>query len=262
MATPPRVAARAQLLAYAGGTALLSIGLAWAGWLGAPRKTPAGLMEATAGMPALGVAALGGLVAIVAVVAFVWLAGRRLLALRVAPAPSYSRRELRLRALALTLGAVLVVGALISVLPRSGDEAGNLTRHAEEKRREEIDIRFQQGVAMLQAKQFEHALTAFHRVLALAPAIPEAHANMGFALLGLERYKEAADFFDSATTLRRDQLNAYYGLALALEGMGDLRGAIEAMRTYVHRAPQDDPYVRKANAALWEWQAQLRPVTP
>lgn len=256
MAEVPRGSARLHLLGYAGGTALLSGGLAWAGWLGVPRKMPAGLSEVPAGMFPLLLVALGGLIAIVAVVGFVWVAGRHLLALRIETDPPPSRAALRQRALAAVFGGVVVVGTLITLLPYSSDDAQNLSAHARDKRLEEIDLRFRQGVVMLHANQFEHALTAFHRVLALAPEIPEAHVNLGFALLGLERYQEAADFFDSATSLRRDQINAYYGLALALEGMGDRRGAIEAMRTYVHRAPPQDPYVRKANAALWEWEAQ------
>ncbi|MBI4203775.1 MAG: tetratricopeptide repeat protein [Betaproteobacteria bacterium] len=120
--------------------------------------------------------------------------------------------------------------------------------------RQEIHQRFQQGVIMLHAKQHEHAMTAFHRVLELDPALPEAHVNMGFALIGLERYSAARDFFESAMTLRKDQVNAYYGLAVALDGMGDRAGAIGAMRTFVHLSRPDDPYLRKAQAALWEWE--------
>jgi Flp pilus assembly protein TadD len=124
-----------------------------------------------------------------------------------------------------------------------------------EKKRKEVDQRFQQGVVMLHAKQYDHALTAFHRVIELAPEMPEAYVNTGFALLGKGEFRAAADFFDEATTLRRDQINAYYGLALALAGQGNLRGAVEAMRTYMHRAPPQDPYRAKAEAALGEWQA-------
>ena len=50
--------------------------------------------------------------------------------------------------------------------------------------------------------------------------------------------------------MRREQLNAYYGLAVALEALGDLAGAKGAMRTYVHLGKPDDPYVRKAEAAV------------
>ena len=34
-------------------------------------------------------------------------------------------------------------------------------------------------------------------------------------------------------------------------------GAVGAMRTYVHLTKPNDPYLRKAQAALWEWEAAL-----
>lgn len=128
--------------------------------------------------------------------------------------------------------------------------------HAKEARASEIATRFQQGVVMLHAKQYDHALTAFHRVLELAPKLPEAHVNMGYTLLGLERYQAAHDFFSSAIEIKSSQANAYYGLALALEALGDLPGARGAMRTYIHLSKPDDPYIRKARAALWEWEGK------
>jgi tetratricopeptide (TPR) repeat protein len=121
----------------------------------------------------------------------------------------------------------------------------------------EIDMRFQQGVMMLHAKHYDEAVTAFHRVLQLSPRLVDAHVNMGYALLGLQRDQAARDFFLTAIDLRPYQGNAYWGLATALENMGDLPGALGAMRTYIHLAPADDPYVRRARAALWEWDTQL-----
>lgn len=137
------------------------------------------------------------------------------------------------------------------------DPGASQRAHAHEKRSSEIEARFGQGVAMLHAKQHEHAITAFHRVLELAPDMPEAHVNMGYALLGLERHGAARDFFDSALALRKNQVNAYYGLAVALERLHDLPGAVGAMRTFVHLSRADDPYRRKAQAALWEWESAL-----
>lgn len=128
-------------------------------------------------------------------------------------------------------------------------------RHAHQARRVEIDRRFQQAIAMLHAKKYEHAVTALHRVLELEPRLPEAHVNMGFALIGLGRYAAARDFFRNAIDLRPEQANAYYGLALALEKQNDRHGAIGAMRAYIHLTTRDDPFVRKARAALWEWEA-------
>lgn len=129
-----------------------------------------------------------------------------------------------------------------------------LTHQAEAKARE-VDRRFKEAAVMLHAKQFDHALTSLHRVLELNPQMPEAHVNMGYALLGLKRHTAARDFFAGAIELRPAQANAYYGLALALDALDDRAGALGAMRTYVHLAKADDPFVRKGRAALWEWQS-------
>ena len=125
--------------------------------------------------------------------------------------------------------------------------------HSMQKINAEIGERFRQGVVMLHAKRYKEAIAAFHRVIQLAPEMPEAHANMGYALLGLQRYQAARDFFEGAIAIRPNQVNAYYGLAEALEGLHDRLGALGAMRAYVHLAPADDPYRRKAESAIWEW---------
>ena len=117
----------------------------------------------------------------------------------------------------------------------------------------DVDRHFKQGVVMLHAKQYDHAIAAFHQVLKLAPSMPEAHVNMGFALAGRGEPGPARDFFQSAIALRPRQANAYYGLAVALDALGDRPGARGAMRTYVHLTPPGDPYRRKGEAALWEW---------
>ena len=172
-------------------------------------------------------------------------------------------RDVRLRALLLTAGSVIAGGVAIAYLPdwlhtsvANGTKQVRAT-HAREKIESEIKQRFQQGVASLNARQYDQALTAFHRVLELAPDMPEAHANTGFALIGMERYAAARDFFEGAIALRKNQVNAYYGLAESLEGLNDLPGALGAMRTYLHLAPADDPYRRKAESAVWEWEAKV-----
>lgn len=114
---------------------------------------------------------------------------------------------------------------------------------------------FERGVALLHARRFDYAAVAFHQVLRLAPRLPEAHANMGFSLLGQKRPGAARDFFLAALALNPGQVNAYYGLAEASESLGDMPAALGAMRSFVHLARPDDPFVRKARAALWEWQS-------
>lgn len=174
------------------------------------------------------------------------------------------RRDVRWRALALTVLVVTLGGVVMAALSEGGvfgwrfplpGVASSAVGGAQAETLREIKLRFQQGVVMLHAKRYEHAMTAFHRVLELDPAMPEAHVNMGFALIGLQRFVAARDFFTSAIELRRQQVNAYYGLALALDELQDRPGAIGAMRTFVHLSQQDDPYRRKALSALWEWES-------
>ena len=172
------------------------------------------------------------------------------------------------RPMAAALGVSLFVAgvAAVSLLPKPGLlTAGQATMravnprldpsgHALEARRAELEARFAQGVSMLHARQYGFAATAWHRVLELAPRLPEGHVNMGFTMLGLERYDVARDFFATAIELRPMQANAYYGMAEALDALNDREGAIGAMRTYLHLAPRDDPFARKAQSALWEWE--------
>lgn len=170
----------------------------------------------------------------------------------------------------LLAGLVLLLGALsrspeLASLETSAakhaDPAKDPRGHASAARGQEIDERFQQAVMMLHAGQYEYAITALHRVIALSPRMPEAYVNMGYALLGLKRYKAAHDFFQAAIDIRPYQGNAYWGLAAALEGLNDLPGAVGAMRTYIHLAPSDpksEDYVRRARAALWEWETTLK----
>ncbi len=177
--------------------------------------------------------------------------------------PRRGARDVRALALALTMVPVIAGGLAIAYLPdwlnapgASGSQDAR-TIHAKEKAEAEIGQRFQRGVASLNAKQYEQAISDFHRVLELAPLMPEAHVNAGFAMIGLKRYAVARDFFDGALALRKNQVNAYYGLAVALEGLNDMPGALGAMRAYLHLAPADDPYRRKAQSAVWEWEAKV-----
>lgn len=138
------------------------------------------------------------------------------------------------------------------------DPAVDPRGHAKQLRMVQLTERFDQAIAMLHAKQYDFAVTALHRVLELSPNMPEAHVNMGFALLGLKKYKAAGDFFASAIRLNSYQANAYWGLGIALDKLGDREAALGAMRSYIHLAPPGDAYVRKARSAIWEWGEELK----
>jgi lipoprotein NlpI len=180
------------------------------------------------------------------------------------------KRDQRLVAAVVTVVSITIIGLAIALWPAPQpqpqpieseariDPSNAPQDHAKQARKEEIDVRFKQAAAMLHARQYDYAVKALHRVLELAPKMPEAHANMGYALLGKEEYRAAADFFNSATELKPQQVNAYYGLAIAYEGEKKLDLALSAMRTFIHLSSPDDPYLSRARSALWEWEAALK----
>jgi len=183
--------------------------------------------------------------------------------------PAGGWTERRPMAAALTVSLFVAGVAAVSLLPKPGllaageatvlavDPGLDPAGHAQQARRAELEARFAQGVSMLHAKQYGFAATAWHRVLELAPKLPEGHVNMGFTMLGLERYDVARDFFATAIELRPMQANAYYGMAEAMDALNDRHGALGAMRTYLHLAAPNDPFVRKAQSAVWEWEEAL-----
>lgn len=245
---------------YGVGILILVLGLSWAGLIGIPRKATHAEIGAlgTTYYLVMGLAGIGGLLALSGVAGFVAQMLMGILKLR-GLLEARSRRDLRAPILVATILLIVVIGMVLDRLPtKTADAALSPAAHAEAKRKAEIDLRFQQGVVMLHAREYDHAMTAFHRVVQLAPEMPEAYVNLGFTLLGLKRYKEARDFFDSATLLRKEQANAYYGMAVALEGMNDLPAALGAMQTYVHLAKPDDRYRTKAESAIWEWRKTLQ----
>ncbi len=260
-------APRLQPLLYGSGLLLLALALAWSGALGVPRKTLHAdvIVQYPAYFAAMGLAGLGGMLAIGGAAFFVVNVLRSLGNGRLPPSRR-GRRDVRWPAFALTLGLTGAIGMLLAYWPADNggiataanvDPRKDAAGHVAQTRSEEVQRRCTEGVALLNAKQYEAAASELHRVLALAPKMPEAHVNMGFAMIGLQQYAMARDFFDAAIELRTTQMNAYYGLAVALEGLGDLPGALGAMRTYVHRGQADDPFLRKANAAIWEWEDQI-----
>lgn len=123
----------------------------------------------------------------------------------------------------------------------------------------DFDSAFREGVALMQAGNYEQALLAWHQVLLLDAEMAEVRVNMGFTLFELQRYEQARGFFAGALEQNAYQANAYYGLAIVSEKLGDLEAALGAMRSYIHLAgpEQEQRFIRRARAALWEWEAQL-----
>lgn len=250
---PQGRAARLQPWLFAAGALLLVAGLFANGLADAPRKMPGAGGGGVGGL----MFGMGGVLAVLGALLFCALAARA--CLKPFKEKATSRRDLRPLGAAASAAAIALAGAAIAYWPDIAPKFDPREQHVREMKLREIERRFGEGVVMLHARHYEHALTAFHRVLELDVEMPEAHVNAGFALLGMEKPGAARDFFLSAIELRTRQLNAYYGLAMAHERLGDLPAARGAMRTFAHLAPQADPFRRKAEAALWEWESAGKP---
>ena len=174
----------------------------------------------------------------------------------------FDRRHL---VIPLAVAAIALGGYLVSALSGDGaPEPASAPSHAmlADDAARRAHERFQQGVAMLRSGEFEFAVTALHDVLAIYPALPEAHVNMGFALLGLGKWDAAADFFHSATDIRPSLHNAYYGLALAEMETGNDEAALAAMQAYAHLASADDRHLPRAQEIIWELQEKTGEASP
>ena len=130
----------------------------------------------------------------------------------------------------------------------------------ESSKNNQLDRTFTTAVRHMQQGEYEQAVNLWHQILLNNAAIPEVKVNMGFSLFELGRYETARDFFIGAMQQNAFQANAYYGLAITSEKMGDLEGAMGAMKSYIHLAQnkEDQPFIRKARSAVWEWESQLQ----
>lgn len=158
---------------------------------------------------------------------------------------------------ATALGGLLINMNMTDAATATVDATSDHTMLGDEQARRAHQS-FQQAVAMLQAEEFDYAVTALHDVLSIYPALPEAHLNMGYAFLGLGDAQAAADFFNSASDLRPTLHSAYYGLALAARENGNDKAALAAMQAFAHLAAENDRHLPRAQAFIWELQAATR----
>ena len=155
----------------------------------------------------------------------------------------------------LLLVAVLAGGWLINVLMNQP-----LNQAKVEVPQQTIDQHFNQAVSYMLEKQYQLASIEWQQLLVLNNQIPEAHVNLGFSQYELGLYQSAMDSFNQAMEINPYQANAYYGLGICFEKLGDIPAATGAFRSFIHLAKkQDDPFVRKARSALWEWEEELKP---
>lgn len=170
----------------------------------------------------------------------------------------FARRRYLIAAACLAIGVALT-GWLLNAWMTNTAAPPRPAEAAPGGSQSEFDAAFREAVASMQAGRYQEALSAWHRALLLDAEVVEVKVNLGFTLFELGQFIQARDFFIAALEQNAFQANAYYGLALVSEQMGDLEGALGAMRSFIHLAgpEQDERHIRRARAALWEWETQL-----
>lgn len=151
------------------------------------------------------------------------------------------------------IAVVAAVGAGVSYLPRSGSVPAQATATPPLSDPDALFTReFMEGVKLLREGHAAEALAMFQSARKRRPHSAALWTNIGFAMLANSENAVAA--FETALTINARQINAYYGLAMALEAQGEMEGALGAMRTYLHLAPKGTDFYRMASSAVWEWE--------
>ena len=82
------------------------------------------------------------------------------------------------------------------------------------------------GVVALQTRKAQQAVELIGKAIALNPAIPTAHCNLGSAFAALQRHAEALASYDKAIALKADLADAHGNRAAALNALNQYEQAL------------------------------------
>lgn len=153
---------------------------------------------------------------------------------------------------------ILVVGLSLEFFPGGASSIGSVQQDDAHIGVTPFGQAFARGIEAMRLGDAHAAAAAFEQARAINPHIAEAHVNLGFAYIAMDRARDAVTTFEHALTINPRQTNAYYGLGTALEESGDRNGALGAMQSFIHLTDKDDPFRRKALSAIWEWEAAAK----
>ena len=108
----------------------------------------------------------------------------------------------------------------------------------------------QRGLVRLDEEDFAGSVELFQDLLGLGVRSFELHFYLARSLLALKRHREAAVEFEQAVGFEPGYPSGWEGLADCRVVLGDLRGAVEAIRSGQESSPRD-ARLRKREARLW-----------
>ena len=133
-------------------------------------------------------------------------------------------------------------------------------RRASEAEPENLNHAVGFGAALVQAKQFENAVTIFRRILKVAPDNFTARANLATALFQLKKYAEAKIEYQWLTEKQPNLQIAYYFLAIAHDNLGEYLDAMANYQQFLKLADSTSNKleIEKVNLRLPGLQKQVK----
>ena len=105
------------------------------------------------------------------------------------------------------------------------------------------------GVLALQTSKTQQAVELIGKAIALNPAVPTAHCNLGSALTALQRHAEALASFDKAIALKADLADAHGNRAAALNALRQYEQALTSCdRAIALKSDYPEAYNNRAHA--------------
>lgn len=116
------------------------------------------------------------------------------------------------------------------------------------------------GAALVQAKQFDQAVTLFRKLLTIAPEHVTIRANLATALFQLKRYPEAKIEFRWLTEKQPTLPAAYYFLGISHDQLGEYLDAMANYQQFLKlaNAEKDQLDIEKVNLRLPVLQRQIK----
>lgn len=102
------------------------------------------------------------------------------------------------------------------------------------------DAHFKQGNTYLDAKQYEKAIEAYKKAIAVLPDISYAHNGLGLAYRGLNRYPEAVAELKEAVRLDPNDPTACKNLAMTYFSLRDYSKAVTTLQQLLRLKPSDE----------------------
>jgi tetratricopeptide (TPR) repeat protein len=104
------------------------------------------------------------------------------------------------------------------------------------------------GILEMSRERYKNARGNFREALNLLPKLPEAHVDMGSALINLMQFAEGAKETELGLSLgSHEPERGYYNLGIAYEELGDLQKSYESFRHASELAPDwQDPQKQMA----------------